>query len=162
MGNLGLGLGLTVARMMHWEWVGRECPYNYQIKLCGEQSAIQCNAMMIGLVLPMVKQRAGLIFILIILEIFCFCNFGCSEISIFLRLSTKKSFLAKTQRFWAQKGPLWVIGAMKRPAERPPKYLNIFGWVGGLWFLKQGYILRSREDRWWCHFKSATSCMCYI
>ena len=115
-----MGLGLTVARMMHWEWVGRECPYNYQIKLCGEQSAIQCNAMMIGLVLPMVKQRAGLIFILIILEIFCFCNFGCSEISIFLRLSTKKSFLAKTQRFWAQKGPLWVIGAMKRPAERPP------------------------------------------
>ena len=44
-------------------------------------------------------------------------------VTIFLRLSTKKLFLAKKQRFWAQKGRLWAIGAKKRPAERPNDHL---------------------------------------
>ena len=29
----------------------------------------------------------------------------------------------KKQRFWAQKGPLWAIGAENRPAERPNGHL---------------------------------------
>ena len=36
------------------------------------------------------------------------CLYGCS---------------VKKLRFWAQKGPLWAIGAMKRPAERPNGHL---------------------------------------
>ena len=34
----------------------------------------------------------------------------------------------KKQRFWAQKGPLWAIGAEKRPAERPNGHLPENQW----------------------------------
>ena len=35
----------------------------------------------------------------------------------------QKLILGRKQRFWAQKGPLWAIGAKKRPAERPNGHL---------------------------------------
>jgi hypothetical protein len=35
----------------------------------------------------------------------------------------KKMISGQKQHFWAQKGPLWTIGAMKRPAERPNGHL---------------------------------------
>ena len=75
--------------------------------------------------------------------------------NFFLRLDTKKWFLAKKQRFWALKGPLWAIGAMKRSAERPnghlpenrryPELPQDMGdlwshWVGTVWAEKMGVL----------------------
>ena len=35
----------------------------------------------------------------------------------------KKLISGQKTHFWAQKGPLWAIGAKKRPAERPNDHL---------------------------------------
>ena len=35
----------------------------------------------------------------------------------------KKLIVDQKQRFGPTKGPLWAIGAEKRPAERPPGHL---------------------------------------
>merc|ERR1712051_812562 len=35
----------------------------------------------------------------------------------------KKLISGQKTHFWAQKGPLWAIGAKKRPAERPNGHL---------------------------------------
>ena len=35
----------------------------------------------------------------------------------------QKMILGQKDHFWAQKGPLWAIGAAKRPAERPKGHL---------------------------------------
>jgi len=35
----------------------------------------------------------------------------------------KKMFLGQKQHFWTPKGPLWAIGATKRPARRPNGHL---------------------------------------
>ena len=36
----------------------------------------------------------------------------------------KKMFLGQKQHFWTPKGPLWAIGATKRPARRPNGHLQ--------------------------------------
>lgn len=67
----------------------------------------------------------------------------------------KNWFRAKKQHSWAQKGPLWAIEAMKRPAEWPnghlpenrsyPELPQDIGklwshWVGSVWPQKRGVI----------------------
>ena len=47
------------------------------------------------------------------------CHDGKEKIGGF----AQKIILGRKQHFWAQKGPLWAIGAEKRPAERPNGHL---------------------------------------
>ena len=43
--------------------------------------------------------------------------------TIFFQAGHKNLFQAKKQCFWTPKGPLWAIGATKRPAKRPNDHL---------------------------------------
>ena len=47
------------------------------------------------------------------------CHDGKEKIGGF----AQKIILGRKQHLWAQKGPLWAIGAEKRPAERPNGHL---------------------------------------
>ena len=45
-------------------------------------------------------------------------------VTIYFEVDHKKTgFGPKNSIFWAPKGPLWAIGATKRPAERPNGHL---------------------------------------
>ena len=45
-------------------------------------------------------------------------------VTIYFEVDHKKTgFGPKKQHFWAPKGPLWAIGATKRPAEQPNGHL---------------------------------------
>ena len=45
-------------------------------------------------------------------------------VTIYFEVDHKKTgFGPKKEHFWATKGPLWAIGATKRPAERPNGHL---------------------------------------
>ena len=45
-------------------------------------------------------------------------------VTIYFEVDHKKTgFGPKNQHFWAPKGPLWAIGATKRPAEWPNGHL---------------------------------------
>ena len=45
-------------------------------------------------------------------------------VTIYFEVDHKKTgFGPQKQHFWAPKGPLWAIGAMKRPAEWPNDHL---------------------------------------
>ena len=46
-------------------------------------------------------------------------------VTVFFVEAVQKKLISgqKKQCFWAQKGPIWAIGAEKRPAERPNGHL---------------------------------------
>jgi len=52
-------------------------------------------------------------------------SFWCLVMMVTKKLEDvdKKLISGQKTHFWAQKGPLWAIGAKKRPAERPNGHL---------------------------------------
>ena len=73
------------------------------------------------------------------------------------------AFWTKTEHFQPKKGPFWVIGARKRPAERPNGHLPenrrhpelpedmgkiLSHWVGSVWGQKSGLYGLSVEKNW--------------
>ena len=81
-------------------------------------------------------------------------SFRCPvmRVTIFFEAVHEKLIFGRKHHFWAQKGPFWAIGAMKRPAERPnghlpenrsyPEDVGVL-WshtVGSVWPQKMGVI----------------------
>ena len=82
-------------------------------------------------------------------------SFWCLVMMVTKKLEDvdKKLISGQKTHFWAQKGPLWAIGAEKRPAERPNSHLpenqsyqelpqdmgDLWShWVGFVWPQKMG------------------------
>ena len=84
-------------------------------------------------------------------------TFWCLVIMVTKKLEDlqKKIISGRKHHFWAQKGPFWANGAMKRPAERPnghlpenrsypelPQDVGVLWshWVGSVWPQKMGIV----------------------
>ena len=74
----------------------------------------------------------------------------------------QKMVSGQKQHFWTPKGPLWAIGAQKRPAERPNRHLpenqrypELPQDMGDMWSVRSG---ASDPKKWGFHRCSVKKC----